>query len=76
MFSFSNNGLIAVQFFNSILLVYYKTVKKHKTVTLFSYSLFQFEGSGVISVLKTSIGYSFVFFKCLIKYLLKLHTLL
>ena len=30
-----------------------------------SYSLFQFEGSDVISVLKNSIEYSFVFFKCL-----------
>ena len=35
-----------------------------------SYSLFQFEGSDVISVLKNSTEYSFVFFKCLfwIKY--------
>ena len=32
-----------------------------------SYSLFQFEGSDVISVLKNSIEYSFVFFKCLLK---------
>ena len=31
-FSFSNYGFIAVQFFNSILLVYYKTLKEHKTV--------------------------------------------
>ena len=31
-FSFSNYGLIAVQFFNSILLVYYKTLKEHKAV--------------------------------------------
>ena len=31
-----------------------------------SYSLFQFEGSDVISVLKNSIEYSFVFFKCLL----------
>ena len=31
-FSFSNYELIAVQFFNSILLVYYKTLKEHKTV--------------------------------------------
>ena len=31
-----------------------------------SYSLFQFEGSDVISVLKNSIEYSFVFFKCLV----------
>ena len=30
-----------------------------------SYSLFQFERSDVISVLKNSIEYSFVFFKCL-----------
>ena len=30
-----------------------------------SYSLFQFEISDVISVLKNSIEYSFVFFKCL-----------
>ena len=30
-----------------------------------SYSLVQFEGSDVISVLKNSIEYSFVFFKCL-----------
>ena len=29
------------------------------------YSLFQFEGSDVIFVLKSSIEYSFVFFKCL-----------
>ena len=86
-FSFSNYGLSAVQFFNSILLVYYKTLKEHKTVLYCvlrtemtsdpsnyhrecspygSYSLFQFEGSDVISVLKNSIEYSFVFFKCLI----------
>ena len=32
-----------------------------------SYSLFQLEGSDVISVLKNSIEYSFVFFKCLVK---------
>ena len=32
-----------------------------------SYSLFQFEGSDVISFLKNSIEYSFVFFKCLLK---------
>ena len=51
-FSFSNYGLIAVQSFNSI---------------YGSYSLFQFEGSAVISVLKNSIEYSFVFFKCLLK---------
>ena len=31
-FSFSNYGLIAVQFFNSILSVYYKTLTEHKTV--------------------------------------------
>ena len=31
-----------------------------------SYSLFQFERSDVISVLKNSIEYSFVFFKCLL----------
>ena len=31
-----------------------------------SYSLFQFERSDVIFVLKNSIAYSFVFFKCLI----------
>ena len=31
-FSFSNYGLIAVQSFNSILLVYYRTLKGHKTV--------------------------------------------
>ena len=31
-----------------------------------SYSLFQFERSDVISVLKHSIEYSFVFFKCLL----------
>ena len=30
-----------------------------------SYSLFQFEGSDVISVLKSSVEYSSVFFKCL-----------
>ena len=30
-----------------------------------SYSLFQFEGSDVISVLKNSVEYNFVFFKCL-----------
>ena len=30
------------------------------------YSLFQFEGSDVISVLKNSIEYNFVFFKCLL----------
>ena len=30
------------------------------------YSLFQFERSDVISVLKNSIEYSFVFFKCLL----------
>ena len=29
-----------------------------------SYSLFQFERSDVISILKNSIEYSFVFFKC------------
>ena len=32
-----------------------------------SYSLFQFERSDVISVLKSSIEYSFVFFKCLLE---------
>ena len=32
-----------------------------------SYSLFQFERSDVISVLKNSIEYSFAFFKCLSK---------
>ena len=32
VFSFPNYGLIAVQFFNSILLVYYKTLKEHKIV--------------------------------------------
>ena len=32
-----------------------------------SYALFQFERSDVISVLKNSIEYSFVFFKCLIE---------
>ena len=31
-----------------------------------SYSLFQFERSGVISVVKNSTEYSFVFFKCLV----------
>ena len=31
-----------------------------------SYSLFQFEGSDIISVLRNSIVYSFVFFKCLL----------
>ena len=31
-FSFSNYGLIAVQFFNSILSTYYKTLKEHRTV--------------------------------------------
>ena len=31
-----------------------------------SYSPFQFERSDVISVLKSSIEYNFVFFKCLI----------
>ena len=31
------------------------------------HSLFQFEGSDVISVLRNSIEYSFVFFKCLLK---------
>ena len=35
-----------------------------------SYSLFQFEGSDVISVLKNSIEYSFVFLKCLFVVLL------
>ena len=35
-----------------------------------SYSLFQFERSDVISVLKNSIEYSFVFFKCLLDDLL------
>ena len=35
-----------------------------------SYSLFEFEGSDVISVLKNTIEYSFVFFKCLIKLVL------
>ena len=34
-----------------------------------SYSLFQFERSDVISVLKNSIEYSFVFFKCLLRLL-------
>ena len=33
-----------------------------------SYSLFQFEGSDVISVLKNSTEYSFVFVKCLLKF--------
>ena len=32
-----------------------------------SYSLFKFEGSDVISVLKHSIEYSFVFCKCLLE---------
>ena len=32
-----------------------------------SYSLFQFDGSDVISVLKNSTEYSFVFFKCSLK---------
>ena len=32
-----------------------------------SYSIFQFERSDVISVLKNSIEYSFMCFKCLIK---------
>ena len=36
-----------------------------------SYSPFQFEGSDVISVLKNSIEYSFVFFKCLLEALVK-----
>ena len=31
-FSFSNYGLITVQSFNSILLMYSKTLKEHKTV--------------------------------------------
>ena len=31
-FSFSNYELTAVQFFNSILLVYYKALNEHKTV--------------------------------------------
>ena len=35
-----------------------------------SYSLFQAEGSDVISVLKNSMEYSFVFFKCLLFYAL------
>ena len=38
-----------------------------------SYSLFQFEGSDVISVLKNSIEYSFVFFKCLVRALYMVH---
>ena len=79
-FSFSNYGLIAVQFFNSILLVYYKTLKNTKLYSIEflrtemtsdtsnyhreyspygSYSLFQFEGSDVISVLKNSIRVQF-----------------
>ena len=33
-----------------------------------SYSLFLFERSDVISVLKNSIEYSFVFFKCLLAF--------
>ena len=32
VFSFSNYGSIAVQFFNSVLSVYYKTLKEHKIV--------------------------------------------
>ena len=32
-----------------------------------SYSLYQFEGSDVIPLLKNSMEYSFVFFMCLIK---------
>ena len=31
-----------------------------------SYSLFQFEGSDVISVFKNSVEYRFVYFKCLL----------
>ena len=31
-FSSSNYGLIAIQFFNSVLSVYYNTLKEHKTV--------------------------------------------
>ena len=34
------------------------------------YSLFQFEKSDVISVLKNSTEYSFVFFKCLLNFYL------
>ena len=83
-FSFSNYGLIVVQFFNSI---YWCIVKHLKNTKLYSieflrpemtsdpsnyhreyspygsYSLFQFEESDVIFVLKNSIQYSFVFFK-------------
>ena len=33
-----------------------------------SYSLFQFERSDVVSVLKNSIEYGFVFFKCIFIY--------
>ena len=40
-----------------------------------SYSLFQFERSDIISVLKNSIEYSFVFFKCLFwEYMLSVVT--
>ena len=87
-FSFSDYGLIAVQFFNSILSMYYKTLKNTKLYSIeflrtemtsdpsnyhreyspySSYSLFQFEGSDVISGLKNTIEYNFVFFKCLLK---------
>ena len=31
-FSSSNYGFIAIQFFNSVLSVYYKTLKEHKIV--------------------------------------------
>ena len=37
-----------------------------------SYSLFQFEGSDVTSVLRNSIEHSFVFFKCLLVTALKI----
>ena len=39
-----------------------------------SYSLFQFERSDIISVLKNLIEYSFAFFKCLLKYMYYLHV--
>ena len=44
-----------------------KHLKNTKLYSIDSYSLFQFEESDVISVLKNSIEYSFVFLKCFIK---------
>ena len=51
VFGLSNYGLIAIQFYH---LMPYDL-----------YSLSQFERSDLISVLKNSMEYSFVFFKCL-----------